>query len=105
MASLYTPIVNDGSENVSNNEKIGPDALFNSAIAKKHGEVDFEPSKCADWSKLHIEEGSFGVGQAHYFTEAWLMAARQGDRLAQLLQGKSLRPLSQDQASFHFSAI
>lgn len=87
MASLYTPIVTDGSDKVSPQER-GPDSLFNSAIAEKAWKGEHEPAKCPDWSKLHIEEGSFGVGQAYHFGDAWLSAARTGDRLTQLLQGK-----------------
>lgn len=83
IASLYTPIVTDGSE--INLMDIGPDTLFNSAVANKR--ISHELKKqCADFSQVQIEEGAFGMNQAFYYQDSWLSTARQGDRLTQLLQ-------------------
>ncbi|KAG8926278.1 hypothetical protein FRC01_009058, partial [Tulasnella sp. 417] len=82
IASLYTPIVTDGSE--INLMDIGPDTLFNSAVAPKR--MVYDKKQCPDFSKVQIEEGAFGMNQAYYYQETWLSTARQGDRLLQLLQ-------------------
>ncbi|KAG8909101.1 hypothetical protein FRC00_010772 [Tulasnella sp. 408] len=83
IASLYTPIVTDGSE--INLMDIGPDTLFNSAIANKR--MVYDAKQCPDFSKVQIEESAFGMNQAYYYQDSWLSTARQGDRLTQLLQG------------------
>lgn len=87
IASLYTPIVTDGSE--INLMDIGPDTLFNSAIA--HKRMVYDKKQCPDFSKVQIEESAFGMNQAFYYQESWLATARGGDRLTQLLQG--IRPI------------
>ncbi|KAG9009730.1 hypothetical protein FRB90_008175 [Tulasnella sp. 427] len=82
ISSLYTPIVTDGSER--NLMNIGPDTLFNSAIAEKR--MVHDEKFCSDFSKVQIEEGAFGMNQAYYYQESWLETARRGDCLTQLLQ-------------------
>lgn len=68
---------------------IGPDTLFNSAIA--HKRMVYDKKQCPDFSKVQIEESAFGMNQAFYYQESWLATARGGDRLTQLLQG--IRPI------------
>lgn len=82
IASLYTPIVTDGSE--INLMDIGPDTLFHSAVVEKR--MVYDKKQCPDFEKVQIEEGAFGMTQAYYYQETWLTTARQGDRLMQLMQ-------------------
>lgn len=67
---------------------IGPDLLFNSAVAEKRKRL-YKTIDC-NFEKVEVEESAFGIAHASYYEETWWSSARKGDRLPQLLQGQRL---------------
>ncbi|KAG8864484.1 hypothetical protein FRB96_004987 [Tulasnella sp. 330] len=93
ISSLYTPVVTDGSER--NMWHVGPDMLFNSAVAPKlRGEWDPtcppDPSIYVpmDDRTTKIEESGFGMKHAEWCMDGWLEPARTGQKIMQLLQSQ-----------------
>ncbi|KAG8851250.1 hypothetical protein FRB96_009453 [Tulasnella sp. 330] len=95
IASLYSPIVTDGNER--NKWHVGPDTLFNSAIAAKTWSFkdpsDRPPIKPETDTSLNdrakkLEQSGFGSKHADWCMDGWLEHARTGKRVVQLLQSQ-----------------
>ncbi|KAG8851249.1 hypothetical protein FRB96_009452 [Tulasnella sp. 330] len=93
IASLYSPIVTDGNER--NMWHIGPDTLFNSAIAAKRwsGDPSNRPTRPQIYTSVNdraksMEQSGFGSKHAEWCMDGWLEPARTGKRIVQLLQSQ-----------------
>ncbi|KAG8887360.1 hypothetical protein FRB98_009718 [Tulasnella sp. 332] len=94
-ASLYSPLVTDSNERDMCN--IGPDTLFNSAIATRRWNIkdpsDLRAPRPHTYANVNgktksMEQNGFGSKHADWCMDGWLEPARTGKRIVQLLQSQ-----------------